>query len=231
MKLSMRLQKIADFVPHNSIVADIGTDHGYIPRYLIEENISKLVIASDVSKGSLDKTISYIDELKLNHKIIPRLGDGLEVIKAFEVDTLVIAGMGGLLIRDILEKDKNITNSISNFIFQPMVAAKELRDYLLNNGFIIIDEELVLEEDKFYEIIFAKKGKDIVEKEIHYEISPILINKNHPILVDFLKSKIQYAENIIIELKDINTDKSKEKLDGLTVLVDEYKEVLMTIES
>lgn len=231
MKLSMRLQKIADFVPHNSIVADIGTDHGYIPRYLIEENISKQVIASDVSKGSLDKTISYIDELKLNHKIIPRLGDGLEILKPFEVDTLVIAGMGGLLIRDILEKDKNITNSINNFIFQPMVAAKELRDYLLNNGFIIIDEELVLEEDKFYEIIFAKKGKDIVEKEIHYEISPILINKNHPILVDFLKSKIQYAENIIIELKDINTDKSKEKLDGLTVLVDEYKEVLMTIES
>lgn len=231
MKLSMRLQKIADFIPHNSITADIGTDHGYIPRYLVEENISKLVIASDVSQGSLDKTISYIDELKLNHKIIPRLGDGLEVIKPFEVDTLVIAGMGGLLIRDILEKDKNIKNSITHFILQPMVATKELREYLLNNGFIIIDEEIVFEDDKFYEIIFAKKGKDLVEKEIHYEISPILIKKNHSILVDFLKAKIQSAENIIIELKGKNTDKTKEKSDELTVMVDKYKEVLSTIES
>lgn len=231
MKLSNRLQKIADFVPHNSITADIGTDHGYIPRYLIEENISKLVIASDVSQGSLDKTISYIHELKLEDKVIPRLGDGLEVLKPFEVDTLVIAGMGGLLIRDILDKDKEVTDSINHFILQPMVASKELREYLLNKGFKILDEDLVFEDDKYYEIIYAKKGKDLIEKEIYYEISPILIKKKHPLLSNFLRSKIESVENIILELKDKNTHKSKEKFHELADLLEDYKEVLNIIES
>ncbi|TJX14711.1 SAM-dependent methyltransferase [Tissierella creatinini] len=231
MRLSKRLQKIADFVPNNSITADIGTDHGYIPRYLVEYKISKLVIASDVSQGSLDKTISYIDELGLNNKIIPRLGDGLEVLKPYEVDTVVIAGMGGLLIRDILEKNKGITNSITHFVLQPMVASKELRKYLLNNGFMILDEELVFEDEKFYEIIYAKKGKDLVEKDIYYEISPILIKKKHPILAQFLKAKNYSLENILSGLEGKDTEKSKEKFNELTDLVEKYKEVLNTIES
>ncbi len=231
MKLSKRLQTIASLVPLNSITADIGTDHGYIPRFLIEENISKLVIASDVSQGSLDKTISYIDELNLSNKVIPRIGDGLEVLKPFEVDTVVIAGMGGLLIRDILDKSRDITNSITHFVLQPMVASKELREYLLNNGFIILDEELVYEDEKFYEIIYAKKGKDLVEKDIHYEISRILIEKKHPVLLDFLRAKVHSVEQIISSLEGKDTEKSKEKLKELTELVEKYKEVLSTIES
>lgn len=231
MKLSPRLQAIADFVPKNSIVADIGTDHGYIPRYLIEENISKVVIATDVSQGSLDKTIKYINESIFDNVITARLGDGLDVIKPFEVDTVVIAGMGGLLIRDILNRDRKVTNSINNFILQPMVASKELREYLLKNGYTIVDEELVNEEDKYYEIIFAKAGKELIEKEIYFEISKRLIEKKHPLLKELINTRIESTKNILRELSDKETIKSKERIEKLKKNLEDYMEVLKEIES
>ncbi len=86
-------------------------------------------------------------------------GDGLEPIRPFEVDTVIIAGMGGLLIRDILDKDKTKRDSITYFILQPNIASRELREYLYENNFEIIDESLVKEDGKFYEIIYAKKRK------------------------------------------------------------------------
>lgn len=231
MKLSPRLKAIADFVPQNSIVADIGTDHGYIPRYLIEENISKMVIATDVSQGSLDKTIKYINESIFYNVITARLGDGLDVIKPFEVDTVVIAGMGGLLIRDILSRDRKVTNSINNFILQPMVASKELREYLLKNGYTIVDEELVNEEDKYYEIIFAKAGKELIEKEIYFQISKRLIDKKHPLLKELINTRIESTKNILRELSDKDTIKSRERIEELKKNLEDYMEVLKEIES
>lgn len=231
MKLSPRLQAIADFVPQNSVVADIGTDHGYIPRYLIEENISKMVIATDVSQGSLDKTIKYINESIFDNVITARLGDGLDVIKPFEVDTVVIAGMGGLLIRDILSKNRKVTNSINNFILQPMVASKELREYLLKNGYTIVDEELVNEEDKYYEIIFAKAGKELIEKEIYFQISKRLIDKKHPLLKELINTRIESTKNILRELSDKDTIKSRERIEELKKNLEDYMEVLKEIES
>ncbi|WFA09564.1 class I SAM-dependent methyltransferase [Tissierella sp. Yu-01] len=231
MKMSNRLQAIANLIPKNSIVADIGTDHGYIPLYLIENKISKKVIASDISQGSLNKTISYIKELNLTNMVIPRLGDGLEIIKPFEVDTVIIAGMGGLLIKDILSKDMNLTNSITNFILQPMVASKELREYLYNNNFKIIDEDLVKEDEKYYEIIFAKRGVDLADKDIYYESGKKLIEKKHPLLKEFIESKITKESNIMNNLKDIDTEKSKERFEEIKKTISDYEEVLREIES
>lgn len=226
MKLSDRLQSIADFVQANSIVADIGTDHGYIPAYLINNKISKYVIATDISQGSLNKA----KELNLDG-ICTRLGNGLQVLKPFEVDTVIIAGMGGLLIRDILLKNIALTNSFTHFIFQPMVASKELREFLIGNNFVIIDEDLVREDNKYYEIIYAKIGKGFVEKEINYEISNILIKKKHSLLKEFIDFKIQSIEKIILAIDDIETEKSKDRLNELSTLIGEYKEVLAEIES
>ena len=230
MKLSERMMSIVKYVPVNSIVADIGTDHGYIPIHLIENNISKLVIAADVSKGSLNKTIIGIEEMKLQERIYPRLGDGLQVIKPFEVDTVVIAGMGGLLIKDILDKDKGITNSITNFILQPNIAVKELREYLLSNGFTICDEDLVKEDGKYYEIIFAKKGIELIREEIYYDVSPILIRKKHPLLKEYIEHKINSNQDIMEAIKDNkSSEKSMERYEELKDLNLKYKEILSAI--
>lgn len=231
MKLSERLIAIASFVPKNSIVADIGTDHGYIPAYLIEKKISKKVIGTDIAKGSLDKIIEYIKILGFEDKVDTRLGDGLEVIKPFEIDTVIIAGMGGLLIRDILEKRKEVTESIIDFILQPMVASEELREYLIENNFEIVGEELVKEENKYYEIIHAKKGKSFNEKKIYYEISPILVKHKHPLLKEFVENKIMVANKILADIEGIDTEKSKERYEELINDIEEYKEVLKEIES
>lgn len=230
MFLTDRLMEISKFVPKNSIVGDIGTDHGYLPVYLMENKISKLVIATDISEKSLDKIVSYVRDNGLDEYIITRVGDGLDVIKAFEIDTLVIAGMGGMLIRDILEKNKETTDSISNFIFQPMIASRELRQYLIENKFNIIDESLAREKDKFYEIIYAKRGLGFMEDEIDYEINPILIEKKHPILKDFLLFKINKQDEILNRLKDESSDKSKERYDEIVEIKDKYTKILKSIE-
>lgn len=231
MKLSKRLQKIADFVPKGSIVADIGTDHGYIPAYLINSGKCKKVIGTDVSSGSLDKIIQYVKQLNYEEYIHTRLGNGLEVLKPNEIDTVIISGMGGLLMKDILDKDLEITNSITHFILQPMVAAIELREYLTHNDFVIIDEELVFEDKKYYEIIYARRGESPAYSELDYEISPILVEKNHPLLMDYINYKINCALSITHELQDKITEKSQFKYFELKNLINSYREVKENLKS
>lgn len=231
MMLSDRLKTIADFVPLNSIVGDIGTDHGYLPVYLIEKGISKKVIASDISKNSLEKIIQLVKLKGLEDKIDIRLGDGLEVFKPFKVDTLVIAGMGGLLIRDILDENKKIADSIVNFILQPNTASKELREYLYENSFEIVDEKLVKEAGKFYEIIFVKRGKDYVEDDIYLEFGKRLFLNKDPLLKEYIQHKIAMVESIIGELIATDSQKSRERYFELKEKIRSYKEVLSKIES
>lgn len=225
MNLSPRLKRIADFVPNNSIVADVGTDHGYVPKYLIDKGISKLVIATDISKGSLQKTVDYIREENLEEKIITRFGDGLEPIRPFEVDTLVIAGMGGLLIAEIISKSMEVSKSINTLILQPMVGSPELRKYLLQNNFRIVDEDLVREGDKFYEIIVAKTGLQKFDKELDYEISPVMLKKKNPLLRELVELRIKMNENVIEKLRNRTGEKSMSRLLELEKIVEDYREV------
>lgn len=231
MRLSDRLQTIANFIPKNTIVGDIGTDHGYIPIYLIENEISKKVIATDISKNSLDKIINCVKGTKYEKDIDMRLGDGLDPIKPFEVDTVVIAGMGGLLIRDILDKDKDKRDSITNFILQPNIATEELRKYLYENNFEIVDEKLVKEDGKFYEVIWAKKGKAYVDQDIYYEIGEKLLANRDPLLEEFLNNRIQMNEEILKELEGKETQRTMDRYRELTENIKELKVVLKKIES
>lgn len=231
MKISPRLLAIEYFVKDHSIVADIGTDHGYIPVYLIKNNTSKKVIGTDISKGSLDKAIQYVKELGYEDYIDTRLGNGLEVLKPYEVDTVILAGMGGTLIKDILEKDMEIAKTINNFIFQPMIATKELRKYLYKNNFKIIDEKIVKEDERYYEIIYAIWGKDYVEDEIYYEVSERLVDKKDPILKKFLEFKIQEIENILEKLEEKTTEKANERKEELFFKLKKYEEVFSKYES
>ncbi|TFZ40069.1 SAM-dependent methyltransferase [Soehngenia longivitae] len=231
MRLSKRLQSIVSLVPDNSIVADIGTDHGYVPFKLIESGKSKRIIATDISNESLNKTISYIkQDLLIDGKIVTRVGNGLVPIKPFEVDTVIIAGMGGILISDILKEDIKKTDSFVNFILQPMVASTELRVFLNKNGFEIIDEDLVAEDGFIYEVIYAKRGLELIADEIYFEIGRKLIQKRHPLLNEFISKKIEEALFIISELdKHLYSPKAQEKRQDLEKKIAKYKEVLQCL--
>lgn len=222
MKLAPRLKKIADLVLKNSRVADIGTDHGYIPIYLLQNQITSHIIASDVNEGPLRIAKKNIISYGFTKEIEIRLGSGLQVLKVGEVDTVIIAGMGGMLIAELLEADIRITKSIETFILQPMQAQKELRKYLLSSGFKIYQDILVKEDFRIYEIIVAKKGSQTVMDDIYYEIGLFLKSNPKDIAIEFISGKIKNEEEIIGYVKhqdSINAleryRKSKKKLEML----------------
>lgn len=229
MRLTPRLQVIADYVKKNSIVADIGTDHGYIPVYLIEADICDRVIATDINKGPLENAESYIKKKGFDNNIDTRLGDGLCSIKPNEVDTLIIAGMGGLLMIEILEKSKDVAKSTHNFILQPMVASDELRRYLCNNGYRIVDEKLAKESDKIYEIIYAKHGKENIEKDIYFEIGKKLIENKDQYLSEFIRRKIDKLEKILSNLEDKDSANGKERYEDIKIKYNDLQEVYNSI--
>lgn len=211
MKLTPRLQTIANYVQKNSIVADIGTDHGYIPVYLITNGICDKVIAADINQGPLNSAKNYIQKKGLTDKIDIRLGDGLKVLKPNEVNTAIIAGMGGLLINNILKESSNIAKTIDSFILQPMIAVEDLRRFLINNHFKIMDETLAKEGNKIYEIMYVEHGEGYVENDIYYEVGKKLIENKDPLLEEFLNKKLTKIEKIIKSLEKSQATEGRKK--------------------
>lgn len=164
--LTERLQKIADCI-NARVLADIGTDHGYIPIYCVERGKCESALACDVNEGPLQAADANISVYGLTDKIETRLSDGLEALSPMEADTIVIAGMGGFLIRDILIRGADKIGDDTTLILQPMVAVPELREYLYTNGYEIYDEKLAREGDKFYNILCVRRGKcEFTEKDV-----------------------------------------------------------------
>lgn len=137
-------------------MADIGTDHGFLPVYLSENGISPHVVLADASSGSLDKARENCRKEAPDAAFDFRLGNGLEVLSSGEVDVVVIAGMGGILIAEILAADPKKTRSFGRFILQPRNNIGRLRAYLLSHGFVIVKEQLVRERKFICEILTAE---------------------------------------------------------------------------
>lgn len=187
MKLSDRLLKITELVNNCTSLADIGTDHGYVPVYCVRNGLCEKAIACDINEGPLNAARESIDLYGLGARIATRLSDGLEALNPGEADTIVIAGMGGFLIRHILERGKEKIKNDTRLILQPMVAAPELRSFLCENGYEIITEKLAREGDKFYNIILVKKGSGkCSEKEILIGKN-LDCDENYPDYIDFHK--------------------------------------------
>ncbi len=226
MKLTPRLQTIAEKVNKGSIVADIGTDHGYIPIYLIENKYCSKVIAADINEGPLKNAKKQIELNGYEAQIETRLGDGLDVLEPGEVDTIIIAGMGGLLIRDILIANPRITQNVERIILQPMVAQSDLRRWLVNNGFKIVDEQLAMEGHKYYEIIVTVKGKEVINEDIYYEVGPKLIEKKDPLLKQYILKQIQIQKAILKELEGNQSNHAKVKSTECREKIFKLEEVL-----
>ena len=208
MKLTNRLLKIASLVSENKRVADIGTDHGYIPVYLLNKGVIDFAILADINKGPLENSISEVKINKLEDKVDLRLGSGIEVLKKGEVDEVIIAGMGGILISELLEANKEVAHSLDKLILQPMQAQEELRKYLLNNGYEILNECLEKEDFRLYEIMEVRyTGKNtVVEDDIYYEVGKKLIENKDQLLEEFIDNKIKKYNNIIEKLGDKDSE-------------------------
>ncbi|AXU27482.1 TPA: tRNA (adenine(22)-N(1))-methyltransferase TrmK [Clostridioides difficile] len=206
MKLTDRLLKIASLVSDGKKIADIGTDHGYIPVYLLKEGRIPFAVLADVNKGPLDNAHKEVIQNNLLDKVDLRLGSGIEILEIGEVEEVIIAGMGGILISELLEAKKEVAHNVEKLILQPMQAQEELRYYLLNNGYEILEEVLVREDFRIYEIIVAKyTGKNtIIEDEIYYEVGIKLLENKDSLFNDFIEKKIKTYSSIVNKLEGKN---------------------------
>ena len=232
IKLSDRLQLIADRINEGETMADIGTDHGFLPIYLKTSGKSPKVIMGDVSEPSLEKgrknAYMMVPDMAMLDDIGFRAGDGLSVLEPGEVDAVVIAGMGGKLIRDIMAADMEVTHSVKKFILQPRIGQGHLRKWLIDNGFVVVAEDVVIEGDYIPEVITAvapefAEGKDksvsaeditcgyidAVSKDadgdsLIWKIPPWIVKAGGPV-GDFLDRNISMEEDKLNNVKKAKT--------------------------
>lgn len=228
IKLSKRLRAIVNFCDKNKIIADIGTDHGFVPNFLYEEDINRKIIATDISLNSLNKAIEFTELRGNKGKIEHIVCNGLEKIPP--VDQIIIAGMGGILISKILDRDFEKARQAEKLILQPMQQVDYLRKFLYDKGFKILDEKIVFEDNKFFHIIVANY-KAIKEeyRDIDLKVSKLLRNRKDKDLIEFLKYLINY--NIfIIENIEGSSQRSIYKKDKLREENIELKEILDEVQ-
>jgi tRNA (adenine22-N1)-methyltransferase len=198
MELGNRLKLIVQKIPKCITLADIGTDHAYIPIHAVKNRLCERAIASDIKKGPVKIADRNIRSHGLAEKVETRLGKGLEKIQPNELDVVVIAGMGGNLIQEILENDMDKAQKTTLLILQPMTAVDVLRKWLYENGFDIIDEALAEEEEKMYNVICAKwTGKAIFLEHFDYYIGKEIIKSSDPLLAKYLQKKLNLITKII----------------------------------
>ncbi len=190
-------------VDKNTRVADIGSDHAYLPVELLETNIASFAIAGEVAKGPMSRSKEDVDKFGLSAKIDVRLGDGLAVINENdEIDTVVIAGMGGILIKDILTRatEEQLSN-VKTLILQPNIGEPLVRHWLVENNFEIIDEDIIAEEHHVYEIIKAQKvNRSVSLTEAQYLMGPVLMQKKTPTFIAKWEHKLNSFKKAVANM-------------------------------
>ena len=157
IRLSKRLTLLSQMVTEGHVLADVGTDHGYIPIYLLKQGKIPRAIAMDIRQGPLLRAREHIEEYDLGGYIETRLSDGVSSLHEGEADTILIAGMGGGIILHILEKGRNVIESAKELILQPQSEMERVREYLFQMGYEITREEILCEDGKFYQMIALRE--------------------------------------------------------------------------
>lgn len=204
------MKTIIESINKENTVADIGTDHAYIPIRLIQDKRCSHVIASDIRQGPVEAARHSVEKYNLSKHIEIRKGSGLSTLSKGEADVIIISGMGGILISQILSENIEIARSANRLILQPMNAQYELRHFLEENGFPITGEDLASEGFKVYNFIFVTNTeKQSVEykNEIDYHLPPCLYeNKHFKALRE--KKRREFTKILAGQSRSSNPDKS-----------------------
>jgi tRNA (adenine22-N1)-methyltransferase len=230
-KLSIRLESVAKYIPKGSRIADIGSDHAYLPCYVVQKEMSSFAIAGEVAEGPYQSARSQVESLGLTESISVRKGDGLEVLKPGEVDCITIAGMGGALIASILEAGKDKLANVRRLILQPNIGAKSIRTWLLENDWGLAAEEILEEDGKIYEVLVAEQGEAKTAYEDQWEkgllFGPFLLKeKNTAFQKKWHAEKVNW-QKIVMQLDQASeTRENKEKKQELLRKIQLAEEVL-----
>lgn len=225
--LSARLACVASLVPAGARVADIGSDHAYLPAALVLDDKIDFAIAGEVVKGPYENAVHEIKDHQLEGKVIPRLADGLAAIEpADKVDTITIAGMGGSLIASILEKDKNKLTGIKRLVLQPNVGESQLREWLMNNHYQIMNEKIIEEDNHIYEIIVAEPSV-VPFRYSKYELDfgPFLLENKGPIFRKKWQEYLQREAHVIDQMQKAQQPPLK-KINEINQFLSQVKEAI-----
>jgi tRNA (adenine22-N1)-methyltransferase len=228
MVLKPRLKLIYDMIPTCDILSDIGTDHALLPAYALLNRRCKKAIASDIKKGPLKRAKQTLDYYKLHSSMELRLGNGLEILTEEEADCIVLAGMGGILITELMNKSISIAKAANNIILQPMTSQEVVRPFLWTHGFEVTDEGLAREGDKIYQALSVRYTGNIRNNwDVFNEIiGERLIIKNDPLLEDWVRNLTKKQERIV---KGLEVSKSPGPLlEKERILLEKLKNFLKT---
>ncbi len=229
-KLSLRLRRIASYIPNGAKVADIGSDHAYLPCYAVKKGKASYAVAGEVAIGPYESAKKQVKTEGLEADIDVRLGDGLRVIAKNEVDCIVIAGMGGALITSILTAGKEKLENVKRLILQPNIGAIHIRKWLVHNGWELVAEEILEEYDKIYEILVAEKRKESQPhelKEVELLIGPFLLKEKNEVLMKKWTSELQKWKRILDNMeKAVETTELKKRKEQLIHQISLVEEAL-----
>lgn len=216
MQVSNRLKLVASFVSGEGTVADIGTDHGYIPIYLVKHHIANGVIAMDVVDGPLERARKHIKQHKLEDRITVRKSNGLQKLEKGEAHTVVIAGMGGGLVIKILQERMDIAKTVKEFVLSPQSEIPQVRRFLQENGFSIEKEQMIKEDGKYYVVMRVVLGKGNYYTNIDFEFGKYLIENKDKTFIEYLEKEEEKKRLVIEKLKTLSSENSKKRIEEIS---------------
>lgn len=221
IELSKRMQSVADMIQPCDAVGDIGCDHAFVSIYLVEQHRAKRVIASDVRRGPITIAKRNIEAMNLSDQIEIRMGDGLDTIVPGEVNAVVLAGMGGMLMIDILERGEEVVTRCDQLVLQPQSDIEKVRRYLAEKGYHLADEQMLIDAGKYYNLLDVRVH-EMVQKD-EYDCSKLaddwcymygrsLLRKKDPVLRSWLVKRRETTAGLINSLSGKNTENAAKRL-------------------
>ena len=218
--LSVRLKAVAELVSDGRCLADIGTDHAYIPIWLVKSGRISEAIAADVNRGPLQRALEHIRDNGLEDRIKLRLSDGFLALKPGEADSAVLAGMGGGLMIRILKEGAREVEHLEECILQPQSEIEKVRAFLLEEGFLFLKEDMVEEDGKYYPMMKVKppirehrekKKPETPWSEAELRYGKLLLENRNPVLREFLEREISIRKQILSRLESGNSFRIAER--------------------
>lgn len=232
MEISNRLKAICDLCLPGQVVADIGCDHGYVSITLTNSGKFEKALAMDINEGPLRLAGQNIALYGDKARIETRLSSGFDKLEKGEADTVIIAGMGGMLVRDILDAGRDKLESVKQLVLGAQSDIDTVRRYITAAGFRIDDEEMLEEDGKYYQLIRAvNTGSDIEGQlsDIEALYGPVLISKKHAVLREYLTKQKAVLTDIKLRLDGRTKDKIISRVEELTRdirIIDETLELI-----
>lgn len=229
MELSIRLKAVADCVLPGLRPADIGTDHGFLPIWLVQNGRCPHMIACDVRTGPLSRAQEHIQLAGLSGRIETRLSDGFEGLQPGEVDGAILAGMGGMLMADILQaesqRERNLLQEVKQLILQPQSDLAAVRRMVHKLSFRIERETMVIDRDKYYWIFDCRPGRQRFEKAWQYQYGQSLAERKDPVFQSYLREQEARSRRLLAALEKESSESAYKRREELLQTLREIQEV------